>query len=62
MDIDFIPAAVEASKALGVPVKVIWTREDDMTHDTYRPPAYEEVSGGVDAAGKVKTGRRQAGS
>jgi isoquinoline 1-oxidoreductase subunit beta len=53
LDIDFIPAAVEASKAVGVPVKVVWTREDDMTHDTYRPPAYEEVSGGVDAAGKV---------
>jgi isoquinoline 1-oxidoreductase beta subunit len=53
LDIDFIPAAVEASKALGVPVKVIWTREDDMTHDTYRPPAYEEVSGGVDAAGRL---------
>lgn len=53
LDIDFIPAAVEASKALGVPVKVIWTREDDMTHDTYRPPAYEEVSGGLDAEGKL---------
>jgi isoquinoline 1-oxidoreductase beta subunit len=53
LDIDFIPAAVQASKALGVPVKVIWTREDDMTHDTYRPPAYEEVSGGLDAAGKL---------
>ena len=53
LDIDFIPAAVEASKALGVPVKVIWTREEDMTHDTYRPPAYEEVSGGLDAAGKL---------
>lgn len=53
LDIDFIPAAVEASKAVGAPVKVIWTREDDMTHDTYRPPAYEEVSGGVDAAGKL---------
>jgi isoquinoline 1-oxidoreductase beta subunit len=53
LDIDFIPAAVEASKALGVPVKVTWTREDDMTHDTYRPPAYEEVSGAIDAAGKI---------
>jgi isoquinoline 1-oxidoreductase beta subunit len=53
LDIDFIPAAVEASKAVGKPVKVIWTREDDMTHDTYRPPAYEEVSGGLDAAGKL---------
>ena len=53
LDIDFIPAAVEASKAVGAPVKLIWTREDDMTHDTYRPPALEEVSGGFDAAGKM---------
>ena len=53
LDIDFIPAAVEASKAIGAPVKVIWTREDDMTHDTYRPPAYEEVAGGLDATGKL---------
>ncbi|MDP9084202.1 MAG: xanthine dehydrogenase family protein molybdopterin-binding subunit [Pseudomonadota bacterium] len=53
LDIDFIPAAVEASKAVGAPVQVIWTREDDMTHDTYRPPAYEQVSGGLDASGKV---------
>jgi isoquinoline 1-oxidoreductase beta subunit len=53
LDIDFIPAAVEASKAVGAPVKLIWTREDDMTHDTYRPPALEEVSGGFDTAGKM---------
>ena len=53
LDVDFIPAAVEASKAVGVPVKLIWTREDDTTHDTYRPPAYEEVSAGLDAAGRI---------
>ncbi|GAC1331709.1 MAG: xanthine dehydrogenase family protein molybdopterin-binding subunit [Steroidobacteraceae bacterium] len=53
LDVDFIPAAVEASKAVGAPVKVIWTREDDMTHDTYRPPAYEEVSAGLDASGRL---------
>jgi isoquinoline 1-oxidoreductase beta subunit len=57
LDIDFIPAAVEASKAAGAPVKLIWTREDDMTHDTYRPPALEEVSGGFDAAGKFSAFR-----
>jgi isoquinoline 1-oxidoreductase subunit beta len=53
LDVDFIPAAVEASKAVGAPVKLIWTREDDMTHDTYRPPAREEVSAGLDAGGKL---------
>jgi len=53
LDVDFIPAAVEASKAMGAPVKLIWTREDDMTHDTFRPPALEEISGGIDSAGRL---------
>jgi isoquinoline 1-oxidoreductase subunit beta len=53
LEVDFIPPAVEASKALAAPVKLIWTREDDMTHDVYRPPAYEQTSGGFDAAGKL---------
>ena len=53
LEVDFIPAAVEASKAVGKPVKLIWTREDDTTHDAYRPPAYNEISGAFDAAGKL---------
>ena len=53
LDVDFIPAAVEASKAVAAPVKLIWTREDDMTHDMYRPPAREEMSAGFDAAGRL---------
>jgi isoquinoline 1-oxidoreductase beta subunit len=53
LDVDFIPAAVAASKAVGAPVKVIWTREDDMTHDMYRPPAREELSGALDAGGRL---------
>lgn len=36
---DFIADAVEASKAANAPVKVIWTREDDIQHDYYRPAA-----------------------
>ena len=53
LEVDFVPAAVVASKAVGAPVKVIWTREDDMTHDFYRPPAREAVSAGVDEHGKL---------
>lgn len=49
LDIDFIPAAALASKAVGHPVKLIWTREDDMTHDMFRPPAVIGISGAFDA-------------
>ena len=53
LEVDFIPAAVLASKALGVPVKLVWTREDDMTQDYYRPPAREQVHAALDAHGKL---------
>jgi isoquinoline 1-oxidoreductase subunit beta len=51
LEADFVPAAVEASKAVGAPVKLIWTREDDMTHDFFRPPAREEVTAALDEKG-----------
>ena len=53
LEVDFVPAAVAASKAVGAPVKLIWTREDDMTQDFYRPPARQAVSAGVDEHGKL---------
>ena len=53
LEIDFIPPAVEVSKAIGKPVKLIWTREDDMTHDAYRPPAFDQVTGAFDKTGKL---------
>jgi isoquinoline 1-oxidoreductase subunit beta len=53
LEVDYIPAAVQASKAVAAPVKLIWTREDDMTHDLYRPPAREELSAGLDAGGNI---------
>jgi len=53
LEVDFIPAAVEASKAVGKPVKVIWTREDDTTHDAYRPPAHDVAAGALDAEGRL---------
>ena len=53
LEVDFITAAVEASKAVKKPVKLIWTREDDMTHDAYRPPAFDQATGAFDAKGKL---------
>ncbi len=48
---DFVTDAVETSKAVGRPVKVIWTRQDDMQHDYYRPVTYIRLSAAVDAQG-----------
>jgi len=53
LETDFVPAAVQASRAVGAPVKLIWTREDDMTHDLFRPPAREEVAAGLDESGRL---------
>jgi isoquinoline 1-oxidoreductase subunit beta len=39
-EVDFIADAVETAKAVGAPVKVIWTREDDLTHGFYRPTTH----------------------
>ena len=55
LDVDFIPAAVECAKAMNKPVKVLWTREDDTSHDKYRPPARNSMSGAFDGAGKLET-------
>ncbi len=55
LEVDFIPAAVEASKAAGKPVKVLWTREDDMTHDAYRPPAFNRAAAVLGKDGKPTT-------
>ena len=48
---DFVTDAVETSKAVGRPVKVIWTREDDMQHDFYRPATYVRFWGAVNESG-----------
>ena len=48
---DFVTDAVEASKAVGRPVKVIWSREDDIQHDYYRPYTYVRMWAALDADG-----------
>jgi isoquinoline 1-oxidoreductase subunit beta len=49
---DYVTEAVEISKAVKAPVKVVWSREDDMQHDFYRPISYARMQGAVDASGK----------
>lgn len=49
---EYVMDAVKLSKSIGKPVKVVWTREDDMHGDFYRPSAYNKMSAGIDAAGK----------
>ncbi len=48
---DFIVEAVHVAKAAKVPVKVVWTREDDMHGGYYRPMWYDRMVAGVDAGG-----------
>jgi isoquinoline 1-oxidoreductase beta subunit len=49
---DFVLDAVETSRAAGnVPVKVVWTREDDIQHDFYRPASHNVLRAGLDANG-----------
>jgi isoquinoline 1-oxidoreductase beta subunit len=51
-DSHFVVEAVQISKAIKAPVKVVWTREDDMRGGWYRPRAYHTVSAGLGADGK----------
>jgi isoquinoline 1-oxidoreductase beta subunit len=48
---DFITDAVETSKAVGKPVKVMWTREDDIQHGFYRPATYNVFKAALDDKG-----------
>jgi isoquinoline 1-oxidoreductase beta subunit len=50
---DFVMEAAQVARAAGKPVMVLWTREDDMQHDFYRPASYHKVQGALDANGNL---------
>lgn len=52
-ELDFISQAVQVAMAVGKPVKLMWPREEDFTHDQYRPMALVRVRAGLDANGFV---------
>ena len=54
---DFVVEAVHVAKAAGAPVKVIWTREDDMRGGWYRPAFLHAIEGGIDASGNAVSWR-----
>jgi isoquinoline 1-oxidoreductase beta subunit len=53
LDADMMVPAVQAAKAVGKPVKVIYSRENDMTMDYSRPLTYQKVKAGLDADGRL---------
>jgi len=52
---DFALQAALVSKTVGRPVKVLWTREEDMQHDLYRPAVVNRIGAGIDEFGRVRT-------
>jgi isoquinoline 1-oxidoreductase beta subunit len=50
---DFAAEAAVVSREVGAPVQVVWTREDDMRHDYYRPAGYHHVRAGLDEGGRL---------
>jgi isoquinoline 1-oxidoreductase beta subunit len=49
---DFPAEVAQIAKVVGKPVQLVWTREDDMTHDFYRPATCHRMQGAVDANGR----------
>lgn len=53
LDIDIVEAAARLAKNVSYPVKFVWSREQDMTDDYYRPFYYDHVTAGLDKDGRI---------
>jgi isoquinoline 1-oxidoreductase beta subunit len=63
LEIDGVIRAVEIAKRVEGPVKVVWTREEDIQHDMYRPYFFDRISAGLDGKGMpIAWNNRFAGS
>jgi isoquinoline 1-oxidoreductase beta subunit len=59
---DFAFEAAQIAKKVPRPVQLVWSREDDMGHDFYRPASYHRISGAVDANGNILAWRHKSTS
>ncbi len=53
LDVDSITQAARIARHVAYPVKLIWTREEDIQHDLYRPYYYDRITAGLDADGRI---------
>ena len=51
LEVDYVAQAVRIAKQVVAPVKVVWTREEDVQHDVYRPYYYDRLAAGLDQRG-----------
>jgi isoquinoline 1-oxidoreductase beta subunit len=51
LEVDFVIQAVEIARQVNGPVKVVWSREEDIQHDMYRPYYYDRIAAGLDERG-----------